>query len=180
MNSNERLLAKKYAVAWLNCFESQIDRPMCERMKAFGMALKEQLHGTALLKLPFMISGILDSCVELLFKRGDLPNQISPLLGLLKEHQRLFLLPEILTELEILYDQRHNIAVFNIVGSHALPATAVARITQFLHHKTGQEIIVHVDTDPSLIAGLRLRSDHLLWEYSIKQRLRALRMVTLD
>jgi len=65
--------------------------------------------------------------------------------------------------------------IFNITSSHHLDISDLEIIEKFLAFKTGKKIISHHNLNKKLIAGIRLESNTLLWEYSIYKQCETLR-----
>jgi F0F1-type ATP synthase delta subunit len=75
-----------------------------------------------------------------------------------------------------LFKERAGIHDFVIKSAVALSQQEKDQIEKFLARKTGQDNIYTYHVDTRLIAGVRLRSQTLLWEHSIAQQLRQLEL----
>lgn len=119
---------------------------------------------------------------EALFVRWFTQSTLAPLfkpLGMvLLAHHRLELLPDIMQQLIYLYEKNHNIMVFTVESSDPLTPTARAVLERFLTKKTRKTVVTTHSITKKLIAGIRIYSKTLLWEYSIAQQLRQIRNMT--
>ncbi|MGB8366998.1 MAG: F0F1 ATP synthase subunit delta, partial [Candidatus Babeliales bacterium] len=96
---------------------------------------------------------------------------VQKLLELLLNDNRAFLICDVLYYVCLLYRQYKNITKFAMISSHLLSEEDKKIIKHFLMQMTEQDIMYTTKIDKKLIAGIRLQSDTLLWEYSIRQRL---------
>lgn len=99
------------------------------------------------------------------------------LLFLLEQQQRLLLFSEILYRVVDLYKKIHGIEYCHIASASHLTDAQSKEIKQLLEHASGKKLLCFYETDPSLIAGIRARSETFVWEDSIEQRLRALERI---
>ena len=82
----------------------------------------------------------------------------------------------VLKQITLLYKRRNKILSFTISTAHPLTQEAVESVKQFLERVTGCDIIYEYKIDKSLIAGMRLQSETLLWEHSVKKNLQCVRL----
>ncbi|MBN2267619.1 MAG: F0F1 ATP synthase subunit delta [Candidatus Babeliaceae bacterium] len=93
---------------------------------------------------------------------------------LLQRDGRLWLFPDIVAAFSALYQQRCNVLWCTVRISHELTVEQHAELGRFLEKIAGKKVFFTVKRDPSLIAGIRVEGETVLWECSIAQRLRAL------
>lgn len=170
--TQELLIAKKYAQAFLNVFFSSLsDTDMNRVQKAIDFfATHRQL--LALLKVPHIDSQEKMRALEqVLIVTYELPPVFKQLIAVVVQQKRAFYILEILKYLKEIYQHCKHIQVFQIRSSNTLEQAELDVLQKFLARKTGQIIFYTQRLDPSLIAGIRMQSDQLLWEYSIKKQL---------
>lgn len=177
MNENEAQaqLAKKYAQAFINSYSSQItadDHKKIPQLQDFFRSHKKSLgflwipHITDKEKITLLTNALVG--------KFGLSSIFEHLIKLLVMHKRGILLVQTLAHIDVLYKKKHNILAFAITSSHHLPETAQQSIVKFLAQQTGCAIMYTYTVDTRLIAGLRLQSDALLWEFSIAKQLQSI------
>ena len=93
---------------------------------------------------------------------------------LLVKHQRTSLLPSICNLVADIYQHDVKIMTFTISSSETLTDQQKKKIETFLHKHVDETVSCSYTLDKTLIAGVRLQSDCLLWEDSIRGRLQTL------
>lgn len=171
MNDYASIVAKKYAQAFLNIVGDGFSRDDFKKICVLEHFLKEHRA-----QLFFLRSTVVDEQVKhaflmrLLapFGSRSLLDQLSMVLA---RHRRLFLLPQVVGYICQLYAQQQGIEHFCIASSHALSPQECRDIVQFLACSTHDSIVYDYALDPRLIAGIRVYSDTVLWEYSVNKQL---------
>lgn len=176
MNPVVKKLAKKYALAFYDLYKKKITSSLVTRCQALASLLQEKKQLLSLLTLPVVSDDVQKTLLQALIKKAALPSFFSGLIDLLIEQKRIALLPAIFDELvQVYYDDNH-IMLFAISSSHTLSQSQLKVLKQFLAVRTGDDIIYTYSVDPKLIAGVRMQSNTLLWEYSIKKSLAMMRV----
>lgn len=173
MNSKS-IVASKYAKAFLNVYIQQIsidNLNSIEKLIAFFDVHRKTIF---FLSVPNIKRSKKEEILSQLFEKFDLNGPLRPLINILASQKRLFLINEILKYISLFYKKRKNIMMFNISISHKLDTQDLEIIEQFLSIKTGKKIMSQHSVDKNLIAGIRLQSNTLLWEYSIRQQCQTL------
>lgn len=171
-----RTLARRYAFAYLNLFSEDItiqDLDHLQKSKQFFVEHKRTLY---FLSLPTIAREQKSSLVYVLLKKLVLPESLNALMELLIMHKKVMLWPDILSYIITFYEQKTNIMHVVIESSYELEKKQLQTIKQFLADKTGKDIIYEYHVNKELIAGVRARSDTLLWECSVAQKLRDIRL----
>ncbi len=172
--NGELILSKRYATAYIHLFDEQLDLEVSERCAQAADFLRSHHQALLMLKLPTVSVSEQRSCLSALFDYFKLPHSLLKLVDLLGEHNRLILLPAVLSQITKLYRVRHHIALYHIKSSAKLDKEALEIIRNFIEKLSGKKIITLEKVDESLIAGIRLQSDTRLWEYSIQKQLNEL------
>ena len=130
--TNEEILARKYAHAFLNCFIEQINRTtfnaLCE-LERFFSTNKKILY---FLSLSSIAAQTKKQCLHELFDQFELAPLCDPLVHTLITGKRAQLLHLILCSVIALYKERKNIASFVITSSHLLKPEKFDVLKQFL------------------------------------------------
>lgn len=168
-------LAKKYAHAYLNVYSDQHTyQDFCSLWRA-SQFLSE--HHSLLFYLSLSMIHEIDKkrFIDLFFEKFHLFDSLKQLFYLLLANKHIFLAGHVLRDIYGLYKIRHNIAQLHVTSSSDMSEEKLEEIKQFFTKLSGQHVQINFAVDPKLIAGIRLRTETLLWEYSIAQQLRKLK-----
>lgn len=174
MTTQEKIIARKYAQAFFRVFGKKItenDMQSFDRLRDFYQNNSDKFF---YLYLSSLTPGLKQNLILQTCDAFGLKSLLQPLVTLLAQHGRLKLLGMILQQLMVVYRENHNIMTVRLISAHPLEADEQNIMKKFLEHKTRKTIQLQLVTDPRLIAGVRLQSDTVLWEYSIAQQLRAI------
>ena len=170
MNSDQIVLARKYATAFLNLFIDEIGiKDFCAIV-----SVDHFLKSAPEISSFFKFSGMNETkkeVIDRIFQEFKLTPVLKRLTELLLRHQRLFLLQSILHCIKQLYKERRGIMEFSIQSSPVLTKEQITTIKNFLSAKTGCHILYEYKENKNLIAGVRVQSDNVLWERSVARRL---------
>jgi ATP synthase F1 delta subunit len=175
MNTKIEILARKYAHAFLNCFGSQINRETFNTLCTLETFFRSNKKILYFLSLSSLTPEVKKRYLHELFNQFNVAHLCDPLLHTLLLTKRGQLIGAVLTAFVELYKTDQNIASFTITSSHPLEPLWIASLEQFLADVSGCDIIYNYNVDNNLIAGIRMQSDTLLWEYSIKKQLGIMR-----
>lgn len=176
MNVGEKIIAQRYARAFLTVFGNQISYDDFIKTCSLGGYLAGNRTLTFYLTIPTLSAKIKKEGLFKIIHQYKLGAPFEKLVILLIKDKRSFLLGAVLFEVCRLYEKFNRIMTFDITSSHKLDQEVVDVLVQFLQHKTDSTIVHSTHVDPSLIAGIRMQSETLLWEHSIKQQLRNVRL----
>lgn len=166
-----KILAKKYACAFLNIFSDQLQIDDAEQCDAAAKFLQQHHDFFSLVQAPFISKSKQVETLKKLFDRYKLPAVFQKLSNLLLTTNRIFLLIDVLQAVAHEYRKRNNYELFAIESSHELSAQDRAVLVEYLTLATRKKIIPEYILNKDLIAGVRLQSATLLWEHSIEQQL---------
>ena len=168
-------LAKKYARAFMNLFAAYLQAEDYKAIEACETFLIDNAHVMLIFKMPFLDHDKKNKFLMLLAEQFKLPKSVQELMKLLLRHGRIDLLKIVFYMIRLFYNKQHHIMLFSISTSYALSHEELGDVQKFLAHKTGQTILYNYTIDATLISGIRAQSDTLLWECSIRRRLRIAR-----
>ncbi len=171
-----KALIRKYSQAYVNVFIEELSQSVIEAIATAAHYLDEHKHILFFLKLSAIDLETKKRGIDFLADRFVLPPSIKQLILLLIEHKRAPLVTKIFYYICTLYYKRKGMHAFKIVSSHELSKDDLAYIKRFLAQLTQRGIIYEYKVDKRLIAGIRLQSDTLMWEYSIAQQLNNIRL----
>lgn len=172
MSDYASVVAKKYAQAFLNIAGDAFTLDDFKKVCLLERFLRQHRAELFFLRSPIKNDQAKEVFLERLMAPFGDRAQLMLLVQLLMRHRRLFLLPTVARFLCQLYAERHAIAYFSIESSHELTADDCAILVDFLARMTHETILYEYVKEPRLIAGIRLHSDRLLWEYSIHKQLK--------
>lgn len=172
MDIQSHTIARKYAIAFLNYIGTSLAAGHSQILKKAVYDFERHTDYITLLKVPTIFNTTKKKGLLAWFRALEIPLDITKLLDVLIEHQRLFLFPVVLQELCDESDIRNNVEEFSLQATVALDKDQIDSIVTFLEHKTGKHIRITQILNKNLIAGIRLQSDIHVWEYSLRQRLR--------
>jgi len=166
MDVVHEFLSIRYAQALLREVDCPYNEELTIRLHAmtlFLVQLKTELVGVSALfyKQLFEIYQV-QNC------RFDL------IIALLKKHRRDELISDVLRSFVSCYEQKHKIFFAQVSSSHALLDEQKRELEAFVERTSGQHFFFETKIDKSLIAGIRLEGDLLMWEDSISCKLQAI------
>ena len=165
-------LVNKYAHAYLHVSSDQLTTHDILQYQQAAEFLHTHARALFLLKVPVIPYQVKREALMQITERFKLHASIQPLIELLLEHKRAFLLADILDEISALYNQKKSIHTFTVTSSAQLSDDERKNIERFLADRVQGTIMYTYVVDKKLIAGIRLQSETLLWEHSIDKQLR--------
>lgn len=178
MIQRHAILAKKYAAAFLNIFIHELPDSVLDELEALSAFLHAHEQSLFYLKLACIKSNVKRDVLIKLFARFGLCGiPFERFIGLIALHKRLSLITEIVEQLATLYKERKNIVEVEIKSSIPLNDHEQHIFEKFMERALQKTIRYRAIVDASLIAGVRMQSDTWLWEYSIRQKLAAIKRV---
>jgi F-type H+-transporting ATPase subunit delta len=173
-------LAKKYARAFLSIAQDSITLATIDNMKSLAHYLKEHRETLFYLKLSSINDDIKQEVLKRLYARFELSSMLEGLTHLLAMHKRFFLLPSILEQIVKLYCEEKSIAEYKISSVVPLTESQKNSLHAFIGRKTGTTPLLTYTLDPTLLAGIRVQGDLIVWEHSLRKQLRAIETAFKD
>ena len=174
MDIKEVILARRYAQAFLDLFMDSITPTIYANLIALREFLDSHRNTLIYFSLPHIS---LDTKLQLFDQLGEKIKPSDPvkkLIETLMRHNRVQILPNILSKICECYRKRKNILLFDIESSHELDEQSVTTLEKFLARNTNKTIVTNKHINKDLIAGICLKSNSLLWEYSIRKQVNEL------
>lgn len=165
-------LSYRYANAFLNVYNDRLNFDTIKRIEQAIAFLYEHQQILLLLQLPVIKQSVKEQWLVTFCKQFGLVDLFKKTMLLLLQHKRGYLLPAVLQAIIDCYRQRHNIQNIVIKSSVPLPEKYHHDIEHFIQQHMSGVHQYHYQVDASLIAGIRIQSDTMLWECSINKRLR--------
>jgi F-type H+-transporting ATPase subunit delta len=179
MNPEYAHLARKYAQAFIDVAGNQFG--VDDLKNAISLKNFLRKNRTILFFLNLSLgSQVRDQAIDHLFKGFNSKEIFKKLILLLIRQRRVFLLPDIVHHIEDLYQESTNSMSFKVASSDELSESDQKTIVSFLEKKTKKNILVEHTVDKHLIAGIRLKSSTLSWEYSVDDHLKKIKQALVD
>ena len=167
-----RNVAHTYAKAFLNVFGASLTQEMIHNISQAAQFLYEHRRALFLLKVPIIPESVKKRGVKELTDRFDLPASIEQLFDLLLKRKRASLFAAVCQEIVREYNKRHHHETVVVASSCPLTEQQKKKIMRFANAQFPgtKKYIFKIDT--TLIAGIKIMSDTLMWESSIDNYLR--------
>ncbi len=165
-------IVQKYASAFLNVFSATITPEIISRIEQAAAFLMQHRRALFLLKAPVIPEKIKEQGLRELCERFELPRGVYAVMQLLMQHKRATLLAVVLQAIVAAYWARQNYTMITVTSAVAVADEQKKIIEQFADRMFPGIKQYRYEQDRTLIAGVRLQSDTLLWEYSINNYLR--------
>ena len=133
--------------------------------RSLEQAITNPLHATGARK------GVLDTLIE----RLGLSKVMRSFLLLLFDKGRIGFIDSIDEFYQNLADELKGVARASVTSATELSADAIEKIRKGLSKRTGKEVILEINQDPSLIGGIVTRIGDLVLDGSIKTQLLGMR-----
>ncbi len=170
----QRVLAKKYAHAFLNVLDHTLTLEVMAQIEHFVAFIEQRKTALFYLQLALVGDAIKKESLLKVLQQFKLESLGEKLIELLLSHKRLFLIPEVFNFIVQLAHEQRNMLSFKAESSHELAPKQINELKKFLASQTGKNITLSARIDKTLIAGIRLISPTFEWEHSIRKQLRAL------
>lgn len=175
MNEHNEQLAHRYASAFLNLFMDQMSVDDVMRIKKAYEHLMSNSRPLFFLGFPMITVVKQQELIDIMFDYFSLFKPLKKLSNLLIKHRRGILFADVLKHIWWHYFQRKGIEYVTITSSHELSKDKIHVFQEYLARLSGKDILYEYGVDATLIAGIRMQSNQILWEHSIRNQLRALR-----
>ena len=175
MNIKEQVLAYRYARAFMNAYYASItkeDRAALSKAVSF---LKIHQRAFFLMRLSVINADVRIKTIDGIRKKIGISEPFNALICLLIEHKRISLLDEILQALQELVRDRDGITHFNVQTSVLLSELQKNKIKDFLENKLAIKVICDYSVNTSLIAGIAVSNQKVMWQNSIRKKLECVR-----
>lgn len=167
----DTFIARKYAIAFLNIYIDQIDDQVFLNIENMLNYLRYNYDSISFFSLPNIGLAEKTKLIDLFLKKFQLPEVFKRLILLLIKHNRIALLVDVCKYISYIYQDMTNSMKFEISTVCKLSKSDINILEEFLARKTGKRIIPTVKIDKSLIAGISMKSDLMLWEFSVSRQL---------
>jgi F-type H+-transporting ATPase subunit delta len=173
-----RKLARRYAKALMNIGEKDGNYEVYgEELNAFTSLVRREEGLSAVLNNPTFTIPQRQAVIEEIGKRLSLSPITINVLRLLVDKNRMRYLPDVTALYRELVDEAAGRSRVKLVTAYDLSQKKIKELTQGLQGIVGKQVIVEVETDPSLIGGVVARIGGTVYDGSIKAQLERLRSI---
>ncbi len=171
-NIESVLLAKRYAIAFLNIYFKELSGDDLDNLQSFNNFIKTNRIFYVCLRLPSINVVKTQEIIDKIFELFSLKRSFKKLLMLLLDDGRIEILGKVIDKILIIYRQRSDISFFDVFTSHDVSDLDKNRIIKFIDGISTGRVVADFKLDKNLIAGFRIQSNNLLWERSMAKQLR--------
>jgi ATP synthase F1 delta subunit len=168
MNTNDVILSQKYAQAFFNVYSHTFSDNTAQNLNKWMHFIKENEQILFYLRLTNINPDVKKNALYDVIKSFDLPVTYNKIVDLLINDKRIHILPLVLHDIIFLIYDRDNLMPVTCVVSHEIGNQYLDGIKEIIASQTGSELLCTVRHDPELIAGVKIYSKDILWEYNIK------------
>ncbi len=172
--------SKKYAQAYLQEYQNSLTLEQVQNFKPVIEFCRDHHNFLSVISVLVGKQPGFEELLEEMRIYFSLPDSMQKLIKLLIKHKKIDIFAQILQDIYCLYMLNNNIHELTITTAEPLEEDQKKRFEEFFKKLSGKKIISTAIIDESLIAGIRMQSDHFLWEYSIKSRIAQISRKMLD
>ncbi len=170
----ERILAVRYAQAFLNVQEKYLSQAECQALHNVVHYYHDMPFLLFYLQMPLFTEENKKAALTAVRNFYELPQVLEKLDSLLLEHARIFLLPLVYGELIRQSQMRAGYTPCAVITATTLSEHEKYMCMQLVVQISEKKPLITWQVDPSLIAGIKIQTENWLWEDSLDARLRAL------
>ena len=180
MNPAYSIIARKYAMAFMQTVGGSFGEQDLRKTIAIKKFLRKNRSILFFLNMPLFDKKLIDATLDTLLHGLSTRKMLERLMVIIIKQRRAAMLPDVLHHIADLYSIKSGTMHFTIKSSHELSQESLQAAGQFLEEKTGDRIMYDHHVDQNLIAGIRMMSSNLLWEYSVQQQVKRLMRTVTD
>lgn len=172
MITGNEAVTKKYAKALLNLYFDAMKPECFNTLIELDAYFKKHKAVVRYLCIPSVADSIKKQVIEKVFASLDVCATIKRLIIPLLKQRRIELLEEIVAQVIDFYRLRVGEVIFYVATSHSISDVEQNHIISFLSKEVGAQVKAEFTIDKTLLSGFRAESRTLLYERSIRKKLR--------
>ncbi|MBF0188264.1 MAG: ATP synthase F1 subunit delta [Magnetococcales bacterium] len=175
---NENTLAKRYAsaLADLAAGENLLD-DVGQQLSDFKTMLEESSDLRLLFTSPTRAQDVQREALDAILEKTAPATVTGNFLRLLIDKRRMGLIDLIVDSYLADVDTRSGRMTVNVRTPMPLTATHIKQLSASLAEKTGKEIKLDIEEDPSILGGMVVRIGSMMMDYSVRNRLNRLKAI---
>jgi F-type H+-transporting ATPase subunit delta len=175
-----RKIARRYAKALMHIGQKDGNyEAYGEELISFTSLFQQEKKLRAVLNNPTFAIPQRQAIIQEIGERLRLSTIVINLLHFIVDKNRMQSLPDITALYQELVDAVANRARVKLVTAHDLSQKKIEELAQGLQEVVGKQVMMEVETDPSLIGGVVARIGDMVYDGSIKTHLERLRETLL-
>jgi len=171
-------IAQRYATAIFEIARDNKELPQLETGVAdLGAALEDSADLRDLIFSPVYTREAQAKAVAALADKMKLPAVLKNSLCLMAEKRRLFVLPQLVSQLTALIAEHKGEVTAEVISAKALTKTQETKLAKVLSAQAGKDVKLNTAVDESLIGGLIVKVGSKMIDTSVKSKLASLQNV---
>ena len=168
-------IAQRYATAVFELAKEEGSLSALEGdVDALDAALTDSADFRALIASPIYGRDAQGKAMQAIAQKAGLGAVVTNTLALLAAKRRLFVLPQLVSQLRARIAEEKGEITAEVTAAQALSADQEAKLAETLKARVGKDVKINMAVDESLIGGLVVKVGSRMIDTSIKSRLRAL------
>ncbi|GGE39640.1 ATP synthase subunit delta [Primorskyibacter flagellatus] len=168
-------IAARYATAIFEIARDNKDLAKLESGVAdLGSALDDSADLRDLISSPVYSREAQGKAIAAIAAKMGLPEVLKNGLGLMADKRRLFVLPQLVRQLQALIAENKGEVTADVVSAKALTKTQETKLIKALSEKVGKDVTLNSSVDESLIGGLVVKVGSKMIDTSVKAKLASL------
>lgn len=173
MNVKLHKCAHRYAKAWINAHSQELSKIDIDQFSHTIDLLKTASKKLAVLDLHPLAKEQQIRASEIIMKHFSLPGILNGLVRLLVCHRKAQLIARVFLQIKKILTHQTKIASFAVSTSHALQKSDQEHIIEFIKKSLNLKTIsAAFMLDDSLICGIKITNEEVVFEQSIAKQLR--------
>nr|WP_239113514.1 F0F1 ATP synthase subunit delta [Shimia biformata] len=168
-------IAERYATAVFDIAKETKSLAELESgLDNLSAALNESADLSALIASPLYSREEQGKAIAAVAAKIGLPSVLTNTLGLMAEKRRLFVLPQLVAQLEALIAEDKGEVTAEVVSAKALTKTQSDKLAKTLAARVGKTVKINATVDEALIGGLVVKVGSKMVDTSIRSKLNSL------
>ncbi len=167
-------LERKYARAFFNVYPHVLHNDFLQRIEQLDIFFDSAKQSLFYLKLSSIPDSLKYDALMRIIARYKSEQELLPLVQLLMDHKRLYLIASVCKALVQLGKLLCGIVCATVTSYPALSYQQTIHIQALLEKRLGKTVELKTRVDRYLIAGFRVLGEYFLYERSVRQKIRRL------
>ncbi|MFH1831538.1 MAG: ATP synthase F1 subunit delta [bacterium] len=165
------VIAKKYASALLNLYLNKMDKACFDNLEKLRFFFKTNKAISMYLNLSSIPDNIRENSFEKILHSLKIDATSCILARALFKQKRIEIFDKVVEQIIKEYKTRKNILSFKVYSSHPLEENEKQTIHSFLKKTINATILADFFIDKTLICGIKILGDNVVWERSFVKQL---------
>ncbi|MEL7253327.1 MAG: F0F1 ATP synthase subunit delta [Pseudomonadota bacterium] len=168
-------IAERYATAIFELFkETKAVAKLEKNITDLGAAIDDSADLRDLISSPILSRTDQKAAIAAIGKKMKLDKTFLNALGVMADKRRLFVLPQLVTQLRAMIADDKGEVTAEVTSAKALTKTQADKLAKTLKASVGKDVNIKATVDESLIGGLVVKVGSKMIDTSLKSRLNSL------